>query len=143
MEYHREQTLWWTDTDLPTPRLRRTDNDKCMMPAISELRFASLATLAIILMASRRNPGSNAEQFAQLLIGILCACALLYFSYIELLNPDLVVSDRLFWTLVSLIVASVGLREFQYRYGGQSPPGRSTDNDQDTDKTDRRDRRGR
>lgn len=140
MEYHRDRALCWTNSKPATHRIRRIYNDKCMIPAISELRVASLATLAIILMASRRKPGNNAEQFAQLLIGVLCACALLYFSYIELLNPDLVVSDRLFWTLVSLIVASVGLREFQYRYGGQSPPSRSADDDQNTERRDRGDR---
>ena len=91
-----------------------------------ESRVAAIAVVFVLVLASGRPNGTDAEQLAQLLIGVLCACALLYFSYIELIHPEYMVSDRLFWTLVSLIVASVGLREFQYRYGGQSPPQRST-----------------
>lgn len=85
--------------------------------------------LSALAMASGNISGENAEQFTQLLIGVLCTFGLLYFSYIELINPNIVMSDRLFATLVSLIVASVGLREIQYRIGGQEPPRSSSDDE--------------
>lgn len=89
---------------------------------ITETRAAVIGVVSIIAMASGGLSGEDAEQLTQLLIGILCTCGLLYFSYIELINPSITVSDRLFTTLVALIVASVGLREFQYRFRGKSPP---------------------
>lgn len=89
---------------------------------VGDTRVTILGVVSVIAMASSGISSEDAEQLTQLLIGILCTCGLLYFSYIELINPSITVSDRLFTTLVALIVASVGLREFQYRFRGRDPP---------------------
>lgn len=102
--------------------------------ALGDIQATIISVLSIIAMTSRGISSEDAEQLTQLLIGILCTCGLLYFSYIELINPSITVSDRLFTTLVALIVASVGLREFQYRFRGQNPPsGDSGDQAQEGD----------
>lgn len=105
-----------------------------IVPPRYEVKSAILVIVAFIAMTSRGISSKDAEQLTQLLIGILCTCGLLYFSYIELINPTITVSDRLFTTLVALIVASVGLREFQYRFRGQDPPsGESANQAQERD----------
>lgn len=88
----------------------------------SDTRATIVGVVSVIAMASGSMNSDDLEQLTQLLIGILCTCGLLYFSYIELINPSITVSDRLFTTLVALIVASVGLREFQYRFRSREPP---------------------
>jgi hypothetical protein len=78
----------------------------------------------------------NIEKIAQLTVGVLAVIALIYFSYIELLNPDLAISDRSFWMLVLLAGSALALKELQYFVTGgrQRQNGyyrRDTDDDTD------------
>jgi hypothetical protein len=51
------------------------------------------------------------QKLVQLVLGLLAAIALIYFIYIETLNPDLVITDRSFWVLVVLAASALGLTE--------------------------------
>jgi hypothetical protein len=90
----------------------------------------------------------NIEKLAQIVIGILAAIALIYFSYIELMNPDLTVSPRTFWVLVVLAGSGLALKELQ-ALSDRSPVDftprqlptthRRREKDADRDRDDRRD----
>jgi hypothetical protein len=78
-----------------------------------------------------------AEKLVQLAIGALCVVSLVYFTYLEMILDSAMLSDRAFYLLVTLAVASLGLRELQYFTGHRSPPGDATGaNDRATDNTD-------
>lgn len=67
----------------------------------------------------------DVEKITHLLVGLVCITALVYFMFIELMNPELALSDRSFWVLVILSGSALALKDLQYlrQTGPGSGPG--------------------
>lgn len=59
------------------------------------------------------------ERIGRLIVGIGCIAALIYFLWIELMHPELALSDRAFWVLVAIAASALALKDLQYiKLGG-------------------------